>query len=91
MKDIATDTALCGAKTRDGGACRKHPIRGRTRCRFHGGLSRGPATIEGRKAVADTHLRHGRFVDYRKQRQKDKYHNGRVKKVLMEARLAGLL
>ena len=91
MKDTQTNPGLCGAKTRDGGTCRKHPIKGRTRCRLHGGLSRGPVTVEGREAVAAAHFRHGRHVGYRKQRQKDKYHNGRVKKVLMEARLAGLL
>jgi hypothetical protein len=30
----------CGAKTRAGGRCRKAPLAGRTRCRFHGGKSR---------------------------------------------------
>ena len=91
MKDDETYTRFCGAKTREGGACRKHPIKGRNRCRLHGGLSCGPRTVEGREAVAAVHFRHGRHVGYRKQRQKDKYHTGRVKKVLMEARLAGLL
>jgi hypothetical protein len=32
----------CGATTRQGGACGKHPIKGHWRCRFHGGLSTGP-------------------------------------------------
>jgi hypothetical protein len=31
----------CGAKTRAGGACECPAIRGRNRCRLHGGLSRG--------------------------------------------------
>lgn len=31
----------CGAKTRTGGTCRCPAIRGRTRCRIHGGLSPG--------------------------------------------------
>ena len=91
MKDDQTYTRFCGAKTRDGGACRKHPIKGRNRCRLHGGLSRGPTTVEGREAVAAAHLRHGRYVGYRKQRERDKFYNREVKRILMEARLAGLL
>jgi hypothetical protein len=31
----------CGAKTRSGGACQCPAIRGRARCRLHGGLSPG--------------------------------------------------
>jgi hypothetical protein len=31
----------CGAKTRAGGACQRPAIRGRERCRLHGGLSPG--------------------------------------------------
>jgi len=27
----------CGAKTRSGGACRSPSVRGKTRCRMHGG------------------------------------------------------
>ncbi|MDP1534068.1 MAG: HGGxSTG domain-containing protein [Rubrivivax sp.] len=27
----------CGAKLRSGGACRAHPMRGKKRCRMHGG------------------------------------------------------
>ena len=34
----------CGAKTRSGGACKRSPVEGRTRCRLHGGASLvGPA------------------------------------------------
>jgi hypothetical protein len=31
----------CGARTRAGGACQCPAVRGRTRCRIHGGLSPG--------------------------------------------------
>jgi hypothetical protein len=31
----------CGAKTRAGTPCRTPPVRGRTRCRMHGGTSPG--------------------------------------------------
>lgn len=50
---------LCGARCRDGHACRaravwlageKAPRNGR--CRVHGGLSTGPKTAEGRARVA---------------------------------------
>jgi len=30
---------LCGARTRSGGACKRHPGPGLTRCKFHGGAS----------------------------------------------------
>ena len=33
--------ARCGAKTRAGTPCRRPALRGRTRCRLHGGLSTG--------------------------------------------------
>jgi hypothetical protein len=39
--------ARCGAKTRGGKACRCPAIRGRTRCRIHGGLSPGAPRGEG--------------------------------------------
>jgi hypothetical protein len=32
---------FCGARTRRGGRCRQHPVRGRRRCRMHGGHSHG--------------------------------------------------
>jgi hypothetical protein len=31
----------CGARTRSGGQCERPVMRGRTRCRLHGGLSPG--------------------------------------------------
>jgi hypothetical protein len=37
----------CGAKTRAGGACQSPAIRGRKRCRIHGGLSSGAPRGEG--------------------------------------------
>ncbi len=38
---------LCGAKTRSGGKCRKAPINGSKRCKFHGGKSTGPIDLSG--------------------------------------------
>jgi hypothetical protein len=34
---------LCGALNRRGDKCRRFAVPGRTRCRFHGGLSSGPS------------------------------------------------
>ena len=60
----------CGARTRRGTACQKPPLRGKKRCRLHGGLSTGPRTAEGRARIAAAHFKHGRrskrFVEQRK-------------------------
>lgn len=43
----------CGAKTtRKGTRCRNKSEPGRTRCKFHGGRSTGPKTVEGRERIA---------------------------------------
>jgi hypothetical protein len=41
----------CGAKTRRGTSCRCKALPS-GRCKYHGGLSTGPRTAEGRKRVA---------------------------------------
>src|SRR2546428_13863727 len=38
----------CCAKTRAGAPCIMRVVPGKRRCRFHGGLSTGPRTVEGR-------------------------------------------
>lgn len=49
---MSDEPKVCGAKTRNGGTCRKPPMLGRTRCKLHGGASlQGPAHpryIDGR-------------------------------------------
>ncbi len=40
--------------------CKAPAIRGRFKCRFHGGLSTGPQTQEGRNRCAAAKLVHGR-------------------------------
>lgn len=51
----------CHARCRDGHACRAPVVRGRRRCKLHGGLSTGPRTDEGRAralaALASVHAR----------------------------------
>lgn len=38
----------CGARTRAGSPCKLAPVKGKKRCRLHGGLSTGPKTPEGK-------------------------------------------
>lgn len=43
----------CGAKTRAGTPCKSAAIFENGRCKFHGGLSTGPTTAEGKARAAD--------------------------------------
>ena len=45
--------ALCGASTRAGGSCQAKALPGSTRCKLHGGMSTGPKSESGRKAISD--------------------------------------
>jgi hypothetical protein len=47
----------CGAKTRSGGSCRSPAVRGKRRCRMHGGARESGAPKENRNA-----LKHGLFT-----------------------------
>ena len=40
--------------------CKAPAVRGKTKCRFHGGKSTGPRTAEGRARIAKAHTVHGR-------------------------------
>ena len=59
----------CSAKTRRGTACQKPPMKGKKRCRLHGGLSPGPRTEQGKARIAAAHFKHGKrskkFVEAR--------------------------
>lgn len=43
---------FCGARTRAGGPCRQRAIYSNGRCKWHGGLSTGPKTPEGKARSA---------------------------------------
>jgi hypothetical protein len=45
----------CGAKTRSGPPCRAKAVKGKVRCRMHGGLSTGPKTQAGWERVRAGH------------------------------------
>jgi len=47
----------CGAKCRDGHACRATVVDGRNRCRLHGGLSTGAKTEAGKEAIRESNRR----------------------------------
>src|SRR5689334_5503151 len=53
------DAPRCGARCRNGHACRQPAIRGKKRCRLHGGLSRGPRTAEGLERMRQSKIVHG--------------------------------
>src|SRR5262245_19836960 len=50
----------CCAKTRAGVLCIMRVMPGKRRCRFHGGLSTGPKTMEGRARIAEAQRRRWR-------------------------------
>ena len=91
MNDPAQTPIRCGAKTRSGVPCAKFPKEGKRRCRLHGGLSTGPKTDAGREAISAANTKHGRYRSWRDKRAKEKYYLGAIKRVMEEARKAGLL
>lgn len=48
---------VCGARTRKGTPCKQRNLERNGRCKFHGGLSTGPRTPEGKARVALNGLR----------------------------------
>lgn len=54
----------CLARTRKGHSCRLKSEPGRKRCKFHGGMSTGPRTTEGRVRIAEAQRR--RWAEWRK-------------------------
>jgi hypothetical protein len=54
--------STCGAKNRAGKPCKKAPVKGRTRCRNHGGKSTGPTTAEGKAASMQAVTDHGAYA-----------------------------
>jgi hypothetical protein len=57
---------VCGARNRQGKPCAVRVEPGKRRCRFHGGLSTGPRTAEGRARIAQSQRR--RWQAYRDSR-----------------------
>ncbi len=91
MKEIKNANTRCGAKTRNGSACAKFPVAGKKRCRNHGGLSSGPKSAAGRARIGAAQLKHGKFVNWRQQREREKLYFSKIRRVLNEAEEAGLM
>ncbi len=53
---------LCGAKTRSGSLCKKAPINGAKRCKFHGGKSTGAKDQSGNKNAAKPGSLYSKFL-----------------------------
>lgn len=59
--------SLCGAKTRNGGICKRSPLAGKTRCRLHGGASKnGGAPKNNKNAVKAGNIYSQYFTDEEK-------------------------
>jgi len=65
-KRLANHRMTCGARTRKGEPCRAKSEPGKRRCRFHGGMSTGPRSQEGRERIAEAQRK--RWATYRRQR-----------------------
>ena len=50
----------CGARTRAGTPCKRRDLWSNGRCKFHGGLSTGPRTEQGRRQSAENGRKGGR-------------------------------
>ena len=53
----------CAARTRSGRPCKAPAIRGKRRCRMHGGKSTGPRTPEGLERSRRARWKHGRYSE----------------------------
>jgi hypothetical protein len=89
--EASLERSRCDARTRSGALCRKYPIKGKRRCRLHGGLSTGPKTAEGRARIAAAQVKHGRYVNWRARRAKEKFYYKKIRLVMAQATEAGLI
>jgi hypothetical protein len=56
-KFLTNRAPRCGARTRSGGQCQSPPVRGKRRCRMHGGAAGSGAPIGNTNA-----FRHGHYT-----------------------------
>ena len=63
IQQAARYRQLCKATTRKGLPCRNMSEPGRRRCKFHGGMSTGPKTFEGKARIAEAQKK--RWAKYR--------------------------
>jgi hypothetical protein len=58
-KRLRKGQLICAARTKrhNGRPCLAQPVKGKQRCKYHGGLSTGPKTPEGRERCRQAALR----------------------------------
>ena len=79
----------CLAKTRQGTPCQNPAIRGRGRCKLHGGRSTGPRTPEGKARSIAAHTKHGRSS--RAHVEKVRAINAEIKRITLALKREGLI
>ena len=79
----------CLAKTRRSTPCQKAALKGKTRCRLHGGKSTGPRTPEGKARVAAAHTKHGRRS--KAHMEKVRQINAELRRVIQQGKQAGII
>ena len=79
----------CLAKTRRSTPCQKAALKGKTRCRLHGGRSTGPRTPEGKARAIAAHTKHGRRS--RAHIERVRQINIRLRRVLNAMRRQGII
>lgn len=61
-EDSMEPTLQCTAQSkRSGKQCGNYSVKGKKVCKFHGGLSTGPKTEEGRQRIREARTKHGRY------------------------------
>ena len=70
-----------------GGACQNPAIKGRSRCKLHGGKSTGPRTSEGRARVTVANTKHGRRS--KAHVEKIKFINAQLRRITYELKRGG--
>ena len=79
----------CLAKTRRDTPCQKAALKGKARCRLHGGLSTGPRTAEGKARSIAAHTKHGRRS--KAHVEKVRAINAEIKRVTLALKREGLI
>lgn len=70
----AKQRVICGAKTRKGTPCRCKSEPGKRRCKFHGGMSTGAKTPEGKECIAEANR--ARWARWRAAKEAEACRNG---------------
>ncbi len=82
----------CSAKSKQTGKrCKNFAIKGKTVCRFHGGVSTGPKTKEGKQRIKKALTKHGLYSVEAVEERRIFRKNTRLLKEELEDIMAGRL